>query len=55
MSRVGKKPVPIPSGVSATVEGHVVKVKGPKGSLAVALHGDVTAKVEGNEVKVDPV
>jgi large subunit ribosomal protein L6 len=54
MSRVGKKAVPIPSGVSATVEGQVVKVKGPKGSLAVALHGDVAAKVEGNEVKVDP-
>src|ERR1700694_3756260 len=54
MSRVGKKPVAIPSGVSASVEGQVVKVKGPKGTLALALHDDVTAKVEGNEVKVDP-
>ena len=54
MSRVGKKPVAIPSGVSASVEGQVVKVKGPKGTLALALHGDVAAKVEGNEVKVDP-
>jgi large subunit ribosomal protein L6 len=54
MSRVGKKPVAIPSGVSASVEGQVVRITGPKGTLAVALHGDVGAKVEGNEVKVDP-
>ena len=32
MSRIGKKPVPIPSGVTANVEGQTVKVKGPKGS-----------------------
>ena len=43
MSRVGKKPVPIPAGVTASVEGQTVKVKGPKGSLALALHDDVTA------------
>ncbi|MBV8239516.1 MAG: 50S ribosomal protein L6, partial [Hyphomicrobiales bacterium] len=54
MSRVGKKPVAIPSGVTASVEGQVVKVKGPKGALAVALHSDVAAKVEGSEVKIDP-
>ena len=53
MSRVGKKPVAIPSGVTASVEGQVVKVKGPKGALAVALHGDVAAMVQGSEVKVD--
>ncbi len=54
MSRVGNKPIAIPSGVSTTVEGQVVQVKGPKGTLALALHSDVAAKVEGNEVKVDP-
>jgi large subunit ribosomal protein L6 len=54
MSRVGKKPVAIPSGVTASVEGQTVKVKGPKGALSVPLHGDVAAKVEGSEVKVDP-
>ena len=54
MSRVGKKPVPIPSGVTAVVEGQTVKVKGPKGALSVVLHGDVAAKVEKGEVKVDP-
>jgi large subunit ribosomal protein L6 len=54
MSRVGKKPVPIPSGVTAVVEGQTVKVKGPKGALALVLHGDVEAKVDKGEVKVDP-
>jgi large subunit ribosomal protein L6 len=54
MSRVGNKPVAIPSGVTASVEGQTVKVKGPKGALSLVLHGDVAAKVEGSEVKVDP-
>jgi large subunit ribosomal protein L6 len=54
MSRVGKKPVPIPSGVTAVVEGQTVKVKGPKGSLSLVLHRDVEAKVDKGEVKVDP-
>jgi large subunit ribosomal protein L6 len=54
MSRVGKKPVAIPAGVTASVEGQVVKVKGPKGALSLVLHDDVEAKVDKSEVKVDP-
>jgi large subunit ribosomal protein L6 len=54
MSRVGKKPVSLPSGVSANVQGQMVSVKGPKGTLSVALHDDVSAKVEGGGVTVDP-
>jgi large subunit ribosomal protein L6 len=54
MSRVGKKPVAIPSGVTAVVEGQTVKVKGPKGAMSLVLHGDVEAKVDKGEVKVDP-
>jgi len=54
MSRVGKKPVAIPSGVTASVEGQTVKVKGPKGALSLVLHADVAAKVEKGEVRVDP-
>jgi large subunit ribosomal protein L6 len=54
MSRVGKKPVAIPSGVNASVEGQKVKVKGPKGALELMLHDDVTAKVESGGVKIDP-
>jgi large subunit ribosomal protein L6 len=54
MSRVGKKPVPIPSGVTANVQGQTVKMKGPKGELALVLHDDVAATVEAGGVKVDP-
>jgi large subunit ribosomal protein L6 len=54
MSRVGKKPVAIPAGVSASVQGQVVNVKGPKGSLSLVLHRDVAAKVADGEVKIDP-
>jgi large subunit ribosomal protein L6 len=54
MSRVGKKPVAIPSGVTANVEGQTVKVKGPKGALQVVLHNDVLAKVEAGGVQIDP-
>jgi large subunit ribosomal protein L6 len=54
MSRVGKKPVAIPSGVTAVVEGQTIKVKGPKGAMSLVLHGDVEAKVDKGEVTVDP-
>jgi len=54
MSRIGKKPVPIPSGVTANVEGQTVKVKGPKGQLQVVLPDDVMVKLDNGEVKVDP-
>jgi len=54
MSRVGKKPVAIPSGVTANVEGQTVKVKGPKGALQVVLHNDVSVKVDADGVHVDP-
>ncbi len=54
MSRIGKKPVPIPSGVTANVEGQIVKVKGPKGALQVVLPDDVSVKMDAGAVKVDP-
>ncbi len=54
MSRIGKKPVAVPAGVTANVEGQVVSVKGPKGSLRLALHKDIAVKMEGGSVKVDP-
>jgi len=46
MSRIGKKPVPIPNGVDVKVEGGVLKVKGPKGSLERTLTGPVEVKVD---------
>ncbi|MCC6889764.1 MAG: 50S ribosomal protein L6 [Hyphomicrobiales bacterium] len=54
MSRVGKKAVSIPSGVTANIEGQTVKVKGPKGALQLVLHGDVQATMDKDAIKVDP-
>ena len=54
MSRVGKRPVPIPSGVTASVEGQTVKMKGPKGQLQFVVHNDVEVKFEDGAVKVAP-
>jgi len=54
MSRVGKRPVSVPSGVTANVEGQTVKVKGPKGQLQVVLHDDVSVALDKNAVKVAP-
>jgi large subunit ribosomal protein L6 len=54
MSRIGKKPVSIPSGVTADVEGQTVKMKGPKGALALVLPDDVVVKMDKGSIKVDP-
>jgi large subunit ribosomal protein L6 len=54
MSRIGKKPVAIPTGVTAAVEGQTVKMKGPKGALALVLPDDVTVKMDNGAIKVDP-
>ncbi len=54
MSRIGKKAVAIPSGVTANVEGQTVKVKGPKGELRLVLHDDVSVALDKDLVKVDP-
>jgi large subunit ribosomal protein L6 len=54
MSRIGKRPVTIPSGVTATVEGQTVKMKGPKGQLQFVVHDDVEVKLDKNVVKVNP-
>src|SRR6476659_5426913 len=54
MSRIGKRPVTIPAGVTATVEGQTVKMKGPKGQLQFIAHDDVEVKFENGQVKVAP-
>jgi large subunit ribosomal protein L6 len=54
MSRIGKKAITIPQGVTATVEGQKVSVKGPKGALQVILHADIEPQVQANAIKVDP-
>jgi large subunit ribosomal protein L6 len=52
MSRIGKKPVALPSGVTAAVDGQTVKVKGPKGELQVVLVNDVEASVGADGLTV---
>ena len=54
MSRIGKKPVPVPAGVTASVEGQTVKVKGPKGALQFVVPDEITVKMEDGSIKVDP-
>ena len=54
MSRIGKKPVAIPSGVTATIEGGQLSVKGPKGTLALALADDIRYEVKEGEISVQP-
>jgi large subunit ribosomal protein L6 len=54
MSRIGKKAVPIPSGVTANVEGQTVKMKGPKGNLQLVLPEEVAVTMENGAIKVDP-
>ena len=55
MSRIGKKPVQVPSGVTATVEGQTVKVKGPKGELAFTAPGAIKVAKTAAGIEVHPV
>ena len=56
MSRIGKKPIPKPSGVTATVEGQTLTVKGPKGTLSMKLLDDlVKYEIGEGEIRVTPL
>lgn len=52
MSRIGKAPIAIPAGVTVTVDGNTVTVKGPKGQLSETVHDDITVKIEDNHIIV---
>ncbi|EIM73297.1 50S ribosomal protein L6 [Nitratireductor rhodophyticola] len=54
MSRIGKKPVPVPQGVTAQVEGQTVTAKGPKGELKFVVNDEVLVKLENDAIAVDP-
>ncbi|WP_298353743.1 50S ribosomal protein L6 [Rhodoblastus sp.] len=54
MSRIGKKPVVVPAGVTAKVEGQKVSVKGAKGEVSFVVHDDVSVSLNDNQIKVDP-
>ncbi|CAN5359569.1 50S ribosomal protein L6 [soil metagenome] len=54
MSRIGKKPVAIPGGVTATIDGGQLSVKGPKGVLSLALREEITYTLEDGGISVQP-
>jgi large subunit ribosomal protein L6 len=55
MSRIGKRPVAIPAGVTATIEAGLLSVKGPKGTLSIPLADEVSYAIADNAVSVQPV
>ena len=52
MSRIGKRPVPVPPGVTVTLNGNTVAVKGPRGELKRAIHADLSVALENGIVTV---
>jgi large subunit ribosomal protein L6 len=52
MSRIGRKPIPVPSGVTVTIEPELVKVNGPKGELFERIHRDITVAQQDDEIVV---
>ncbi|MGQ0715015.1 MAG: 50S ribosomal protein L6 [Gemmatimonadaceae bacterium] len=52
MSRIGKKPIPVPKNVTATVDGQMVKVKGPKGELERRLHPEMAIALDNGTIVV---
>lgn len=54
MSRIGKKPVTIPSGVTASIADGVLSVKGPKGALTLTLRNEISYTVDGDTIVVKP-
>jgi large subunit ribosomal protein L6 len=54
MSRIGKKPVVVPAGVTAKVDGQLISVKGAKGQLEFIVPDDVSVTQQDNAIKVDP-
>lgn len=53
MSRIGRKPITVPSGVDVTLNNSVITVKGPKGTLTRELHKDIKVTVQDNEITVE--
>lgn len=53
MSRIGRKPIAIPNGVTVTIDNTVITVKGPKGTLSRDIHKDMKVSVQENEINVE--
>jgi large subunit ribosomal protein L6 len=54
MSRIGKKPVPLPAGVTANTEGQVLSVKGPKGTLQLQMRDEISYQISEDGISVQP-
>lgn len=54
MSRIGKRPLPVPQGVTATVNGQTVTAKGPKGEMKFVVNDEVLVTLEDGEISVQP-
>ncbi|URW76143.1 50S ribosomal protein L6 [Sphingomonas donggukensis] len=54
MSRIGKKPVSVPAGVSASIDGKTLNVKGPKGTLTLAMRDEISYAIEDGSISVQP-
>ena len=54
MSRVGKRPINLPEGVIANLDGQLVKVKGPKGELSFELRDEVKSKIDNGQLLIEP-
>ncbi len=52
MSRIGRKPIPVPTGVTVTIDPDVVRVHGPRGELEERIHRDITVAQDGDELLV---
>ena len=55
MSRIGKRPIPVPQGVTATVDGQKIVAKGPKGELSFVANDEVSVKLKDNAIVVAPI
>lgn len=54
MSRIGKKPVPVPAGVTTSIEGKTLSVKGPKGTLSLVMRDEISYTLEDGSISVQP-
>ena len=54
MSRIGKKPVTVPAGITPTIEGKQLTMKGPKGTLKMPLRDEISYTIEDGGISVQP-
>ena len=54
MSRIGKRPVALPSGVTASTEGRILSVKGPKGTLTLQMRDEIRYEIDADGISVQP-